>query len=143
FSFESPEPRDVQRLKAAYPQGVYTFDGITADGEPYHSTSALNHALPATVAFIRPKADARAVGTHDVQIAWTPVKHLAAYIIEIQHAALGVELTAKLPAPASTFAVPNGYLLPGEQYQLSIGTISKEGNISFVETTFTTAENAK
>jgi len=35
--------------------------------------------------------------------------------------------------------VPDGFLLPGTEYQLAIGTVSAEGNVSFVETTFTTA----
>jgi hypothetical protein len=38
-----------------------------------------------------------------------------------------------------TFVVPDGFLLSGTQYELSIGTVTDAGNISFVETTFTTA----
>jgi hypothetical protein len=36
--------------------------------------------------------------------------------------------------------VPNGFLLPGMEYQMAIGTVSGEGNISFVETSFTTEQ---
>jgi hypothetical protein len=36
-------------------------------------------------------------------------------------------------------AVPNGLLIPGTKYHLGIGTVSDEGNVSFVETSFTTA----
>src|SRR3989304_4358433 len=32
FVFESPEPKDVAGLKSAYPEGTYTFTGLTAAG---------------------------------------------------------------------------------------------------------------
>ncbi len=35
-------------------------------------------------------------------------------------------------------AVPDGFLLPGKEYKIAIGTVTEEGNASFVETTFTT-----
>jgi hypothetical protein len=80
------------------------------------------------------------MGAKNVNITWTPVKNLAAYIIKIEQRTLGVNLKAILPASVTTFAVPDGFLLPGTQYQLAIGNVSNDGNISFVETTFTTAE---
>lgn len=138
YNFESPEPRDVLRLKAVYPQGEYIFSGTTVSGDKYRSASRLSHELPPAISFLRPAAGARGVAVKDLEIAWTPVKDVAAYILEIQHDKLGVELKVKLPASTATFAVPNGLLLPGEAYQLSIGTVSDEGNISFLETTFTT-----
>jgi hypothetical protein len=139
FRFESPEPRDVGSLKSAYPEGVYTFAGTTASGDALYGKSTLVHKLPATASFLRPGTGARGVGTKDFKIAWTPVKNLAAYIIKIKQKKLDTNLTAKLPGSVATFAVPNGFLLPGTEYQLGIGTVSTEGNISFVETTFTTA----
>lgn len=139
FRFESPEPRDVESLKSAYPEGVYTFAGATAAGDKFYGESSLNHKLPATASFLRPGAGAKGVGAKDLEITWTPVKNLAAYIIEIEQEALDVHITARLPGSVATFAVPDGFLLPGTEYQLSIGTVTDEGNISFVESTFTTA----
>ena len=139
FLFESPEPGDVESLKSAYPEGVYTFAGATAAGAKLHGESTLNHKLPVTATILRPRAGALGVGIKDLEIAWTPAKNLAAYIIEIEQDELNVNLTAKLPVSAAAFAVPNGFLLPGTEYKVSIGTMTDEGNISFVETTFTTA----
>ena len=139
FRFETPEPGDVKSLKSAYPEGVYTFAGVTAAGGKLHGKSTLNHKLPATASFLRPGAGARGVGAKNLKITWTPVKNLAAYIIRIEQRKVGVNLTAKLPGSVGTFAVPDGFLLPGMEYQLAIGTVSDEGNISFVETTFRTA----
>ena len=139
FRFETPEPRDLKSLTSAYPAGVYSFAGATAAGERLQGKATLSHTLPATVSFLRPKADARVVGAKNLKVAWTPVKNAAAYMIKIEQSKLGVNLTSTLPGSASTFAVPDDFLRPGTEYQLAIGTVSPQGNISFVETTFTTA----
>ena len=139
FSFESPEPRNIDSIKAAYPEGVYTFEGITAAGDKLHGKSALNHKLPGTVSFLLPAAGARNVRTQILEITWTPVKKADAYLIEIEQDELDIQISAKLPGTVTGFAMPAGFLLPDTEYQLSIGTETVEGNISFVETTFTTA----
>ena len=139
FRFESPEPADFESLRSAYPEGVYTFTAASAVGDKLQSKSTLIHKLPATASFLRPEAGARGVGVKDLEITWTPIKGLAAYIIKIEQDELQVSITARLPGSVSKFAVPDGFLLPGTEYQLGIGTVTNEGNISFVETTFTTA----
>jgi len=139
FRFESPEPGDVKSLKSAYPEGAYTFAGATAAGDKLHGKSTLSHKLPATASFLRPKAEARGVDAKNLKITWAPVKNLAAYIIYIEQDELDVNFTAKLPGAVTKFTVPDGFLLPGTEYMLGIGAVTEEGNISFVETTFTTA----
>jgi len=139
FRFESPEPKDVKGLKAAYPEGVYTFSGTTASGGKLNGKATLNHTLPATAGFVQPKAEAEGVGIKNLKVSWTPVKNVAAYIIYIEQDELKVELTARLPGTVAAFAVPDGFLLPGTEYVLGIGTVTKEGNASYVETSFTTA----
>jgi hypothetical protein len=140
FRFESPEPGNVESLKSAYPEGLYTFAGTTADGDKLSGEAVLSHRLPATATFLHPGIDTRDVGARDLEISWTPVENLAACVIYIEQDELDVNLTAKLPGSATAFAVPNGFLLPGTEYMLGIGTVGEEGNISFVETTFTTAD---
>lgn len=139
FRFESPERGDVASIKAAYPEGVYTFDGATAAGVKFHGTSTLRHALPATARGVRPGAGAEGVPAQGLVIAWTPVTKVTAYIVSIEQEELDVSLTARLPGSATSFAVPDGFLRPGTEYVLAIGTVTSEGNTSFVETTFTTA----
>ncbi|MGH7527377.1 MAG: hypothetical protein ACREMX_11820, partial [Gemmatimonadales bacterium] len=75
----------------------------------------------------------------DLEITWTPVRNLAAHLVKIEQPDLDVEITARLPGSVASFAVPNGFLVPGTEYQLGIGTVTDEGNISLVETTFQTA----
>jgi hypothetical protein len=139
FRFESPEPKNTARLKAAYPEGVYTFTGATAGGVNLRGESRLSHRLPPAASFGRPGADAKGVALRGVEISWAPVKDLAAYIVYVEQHDLDVEVTAKVPATVTTFAVPDGFLRAGTEYQVGLGTVNREGNISFVETTLTTA----
>ena len=130
FRFESPEPRDIESLKSAYPEGAYTFAGATAAGNKLYGQSRLNNRLPATATFLRPGDRARGVVAEDVEITWTTVKNIAGYILEIKQDELDVNITAKLPGSAAAFAVPAGFLITGTQYKLSIGTVTDEGNIA-------------
>lgn len=138
FRFESPEPKDVNSLKAAYPEGVYTFSGTTASGLKLSSKSTLTHTLPTPTSFIQPQAEAEEVATENVTITWKPVKNVTAYLVYIEQEEMGLNVSAKLPGTASSFDVPDGFLLPSTEYTLGIGTETKEGNASYIETSFTT-----
>jgi hypothetical protein len=140
FEFESPEPSDVAGLKAAYPEGAYRFSGATAAGKEFRGESVLSHALPATTSFVRPAAGARGVPARDLEIGWTAVAGVSGYVVEIEQDDLDVHLEARLPAAATSLRVPDGLLRPGVEYELGIATVSEAGNVSFVETSFTTAE---
>ncbi len=139
FRFESPEPTDIEGLKAAYPQGAYRFTAATSDGLHFSSESALNHKLPATTSILQPAAEAEGVSVEALQITWNPIRGLAACLITIEQEDMDLYVSAKLPGSATTFSVPNGFLLPGIEYKIAIGTVTEEGNASFLETTFTTA----
>jgi hypothetical protein len=139
FRFESPEPKDVASLKSAYPEGAYTFAGWTAGGDTLGGESTLSHRLPAPATFVQPRAEAKDVPTKGLVITWPPVKDISAYIVKIEQDDLGENIAARIPAAAPQFVVPAGFLRAGTEYQLGIGTVSDKGNISFVETTFTTA----
>jgi hypothetical protein len=139
FRFESPEPSDVAGLKAAYPEGVYTFAGATTGGTILRGESRLSHKLPAPAAFVRPAPEATGVAVRGFEIRWIPQKDLAACIVYIENHDLNVEITARVPGSVSAFAVPDGFLRAGTEYQVGLGTVNREGNISYVETTLTTA----
>ena len=138
FRFETPEPRDLKSLTAAYPEGVYTFTGTTTAGAKLHGKATLSHRLPATTSFLQPKGNARGVDATK-KITWSPVGSVAAYIVKIEQSKLGLNLSSTVPGTVAAFGVPEGLLRPGTEYKLAIGTVSEQGNISFVETTFTTA----
>jgi hypothetical protein len=139
FHFESPEPTDVAALKKAYPEGVYTFMGTTADGARLRSKAKLSHKLPPPTSFVSPEAAARNLPSKGLKISWAPVQGVAGYTLELSPAKSSAHLEAKLPASATSFNVPEGLLVPGDKCQLGIGTVSSAGNVSVIETTFTTA----
>ena len=139
FRFESPEPKDVEGVKTAYAEGVYKYHGYSINGKKFYSESTLNHNLPSTVSFLQPGADEEDVIIEGLKIKWSPVENLAAYIIEIDQDEMDVNLFVKLPGSVTEFSVPEGFLHSGLEYTLAIGTVAKDGNSSFVETSFTTA----
>ena len=143
FRFETPEPRDLKTLRSAYPEGVYAFAGVATGGEKLRGEATLHHALPATTSFVSPKAGAAGVATKNLKITWSPVKNLTAYTLNLEQRGKSASLTAHVPGSVSSFPVPDGLLLPGTEYQLALGTVSKTGNISLVETTFRTAANPR
>ena len=138
FMFESPEPQDVANLKAAYPEGEYVFSGVTFSGATLSGRATLHHALPPTATFVRPMPESKDVRVRGLSLAWTPVAGVDGYIVGIEQKDLGLNVTAKLPATASTFVVPEGFLTPNTDYVMELGTVMKDGNASFVETTFRT-----
>lgn len=140
FQMESPEPGDVASLKSAYPEGTYQFSATDAEGINFRGEATLSHALPATVSFQTPGEEEEDVEIEDLQITWTPpAGEVAAYIVEIEQDELEVSILANLPGDATAFPVPANFLVPGMEYTFQIGTVSETGNISFVETSFTTA----
>ena len=53
---------------------------------------------------------------------------------------LKASVTAHLPGSASTFVVPDGFLSPGTEYKMAVGTVTQDGNASYIEGMFTTAK---
>lgn len=140
FQMESPEPADVASLKSAYPEGTYQFSATDAEGTRFTGEATLSHQLPATASFQYPAEEAEDIPFEGLAVTWPAVAGIAAYIVEIEQDELEVNVTARLPGDATSFAVPDGFLRAGTEYALSIGTVTENGNISFVETSFTTAE---
>jgi hypothetical protein len=139
FNLESPEPRDDGRLQAEFPAGPYRFLGNTLDGTALQGTATLSHALPPAASIISPRAGQAGVPVAGLRIEWRPVPGLVACIVTIEQERTGREIRADLAGTATAFVVPDGFLVPETKYKLSIGTVSREGNRSFVETQFMTA----
>jgi hypothetical protein len=139
FRFESPEPTDVPGLKKAFPEGEYTFVGSTSSGTQFKDKATLKHKLPPTTSFVFPKAEARNVPAHGLKISWKPVKGVIGYTVELDPSKSSAHLEMKLPETVTSFTVPDGILANGGKCQLGIGTVSRDGNVSVIETTFSVA----
>jgi hypothetical protein len=138
FRFETPEPGDSNTLKAAFPEGAYEFSGRTISGTKLVGKSTLNHRLPATATFTQPAPEATDVPSKNFKMSWSAVKDVAAYIVTIDQQELDASFMVRLPGSSTSFALPDGFLVGGTKYKMAIGTVTGEGNTSFVETTFTT-----
>jgi hypothetical protein len=137
---ESPEPKNDGTLQADFPTGVYKFTGTSVAGATLGGEATLSHRLPPITRIVRPRPDEKNVPAAGLQIRWNPVKEAAAFIIVIEHEKTRREIRASLLASATTFTVPEGFLAPGLEYKVAIATVAKDGNRSFTETSFTTAE---
>ena len=140
FRIETPEPRDVQALKAAYPEGTYKFSGKTVSGDILVGQSKLSHRLPTPVTFKSPAPGAKGVPIRNFVVSWGTVPGVAFYTLELEQDEQNLKITATLPASSASFALADGILLPGKEYQLGIGAVGADGNVSVVETSFTTGK---
>jgi hypothetical protein len=139
LTLESPEPKNNGSIQADFPEGAYRFTGTTTKGARLQGEATLSHKLPGPVSLVRPRADEKNVPVIGLRIGWNPARNLAAYLVVLEDEKLGREMSVNLPAAATSFAVPDGFLASGTEYKLAIGTVAKDGNKSFVEITFTTA----
>lgn len=140
FRFESPEPVDVASLKAAYPEGEYIFSGKTFSGTTLAGRATLSHQLPPIATIVSPTLDAHGVPAGSLQVTWRAAAGLASCIVEIKQEDTGANVTARLPGSSTSFVPPKGFLAAGAKYKVAVGTVGLEGNISFVETRFSTVK---
>lgn len=139
LSFESPEPMNDGRVQADFPAGTYTFLGTGVDGGSLEAKTTLSHDFPAPAAFLHPSPDAKAVATKGLRVRWKAVHGLDALVVVVEDESSGREVRANLAGDVTSFAVPDGFLRPAAEYKLAIGTVAKDGNATFIETSFTTA----
>ena len=140
FTLETPEPQDDGSLRAAFPEGEYTFTAESVSGARFKSDVHLSHELPKVVQFKTPAEDAEDVPVQGLVVQWSAVPGVEAILLEIEQEDSGVTLLVRLPGDADSFSVPEGFLTADTEYTLSIGTVADGGNSSFVETGFATAD---
>ena len=140
LSLESPEPKNDGRVQADFPAGAYTFSGIGTAGERLEGKAMLSHKFPEPASFVQPRPDAKNVPIKGLRVGWKAVAGLDACVVVIEHEASGRTVKATLAGNATSFPVPDGFLLPDTEYKVAVGTVAKDGNSSFIEAGFTTAK---
>jgi hypothetical protein len=135
---ESPEPKNDGTLQADFPAGIYKFTGIPTSGTAMQGEATLSHTFPGAVRVTQPRAGERAVPTKALQIKWNAARDAAGYVVVIEQEQSGREVRADLINTVKEFMVPDGFLLPGLEYKLAVGTIGKDGNRTVAETDFVT-----
>ena len=134
---ETGEP-SVNAVLEAYPAGTYLLRGKTLAGMRFENAIELTHALLAAPELVFPMDGDEGVPTANLTIQWLPDPGAVGWVIEVEQDELGVNVTAELPAGTSTFSVPNGFLVPGVEYEFGIHALHPDGNVIVTEGAFTT-----
>jgi hypothetical protein len=140
FEFESPEPAGAAIL-GAYPQGIYRFTGRSVGGEWFYGEARLSHLMPPAPVIMTPVAESQ-VPAAALRVEWSAVPGLRKVVIELENESVDPEqvLSVELPGNATSFDVPAAFMQPGSDYQVGISAVGQNGNISVVETVFTTSD---
>jgi hypothetical protein len=139
LSLESPEPKRDGSLSKDFPAGLYRFTGTVTTGATLQGEATLSHKFPDAARLVQPRPNEKNVPITGMQVKWNKVKDAAAFILVIEQEKTRREFKVNLPGTVTAFTVSDGFLAPGLEYKLAIGTVAKDGNRSFTETSFVTA----
>ncbi|MCI0586197.1 MAG: fibronectin type III domain-containing protein [Planctomycetes bacterium] len=135
---ESTEPASTAVL-AAFPEGRYRFHGVSVGGERLFGEATLSHALLAAPTVTSPASGATDVPLTGVTASWTPTPGVTRYIVEVEEEDVETSsLVVSVPGTSTSFAIPDGWLLPGTTYQIGVGAVGPNGNVTVYEHLFTT-----
>ncbi len=149
---ESAEPSfDILSLKKfleRFPEGNYTFNATTVDGQTLNGKAKLSHAIPAGPAIVRP-LDGTGVNPNNTVIEWSPVTTpfpntaSAVTIVGYQVIVERVKPTLRvfsvdLPATATKVTVPPEFMESKTVYKFEVLAIEASGNQTIREGEFET-----
>lgn len=140
FSLESPEPKNEEGLREDFPQGVYNFTATSMSGALLKGSGRLSHETPIASSLVVPRDGQADVPVNGLKVQWTPVAGVGNYVIILEDEDSDLELEVELPAAVTSFNVPEGYLNPGTEYKLAVGTVAPGGGRTFVEIAFSTVK---
>jgi hypothetical protein len=138
LALESPEPTDDRIMRADFPPGAYRFEGTTTKGAKLRGEARLSHVFPPPAEFEYPRPDQKDVPAATLTLRWSVPEGIESCIVVIEQANSAYEIRAQLPSSARTFTVPEGFLRNDQAYKFAIGTVAKDGNLTFIETGFAT-----
>jgi hypothetical protein len=146
FLLESAEPPDLDAVLGSFPEGEYTFTGQTVTGDCLKGTASLSHDIVPATQLLTP-AEEEVVPVDKLVLSWEPVDGVERYVVELNKeeddALPGSEMTFEVFPPTTSVAIPAHFLRPGSEYQFVVGTKTENGNVTFVELTFFTADLPK
>lgn len=134
---ESPEPRDMNQIKADFPEGTYRFEATLVDGATLRAEVMLQHALPSAPTLSVPREGQTELPAKGAKVRWEPPADAAAVQVVLKERKGQRELRVTLPGNSTVFAIPDGFLVPGSKYEIAVGSIHQSGNRSYQEIEFT------
>lgn len=135
---ETGEP-DLETVLNAFPAGMYELSGKTLEGQRFRNTVELTHSLLAAPEILFPADGDDDIPVFGLVVQWVPNPGATSWLVELEREDdLPGKIVATLPAGTSTFAAPEGFLLPGVEYQVGVRAINADGNVTVSELTFVT-----
>lgn len=134
---ETGEP-DLQTVLEAFPEGIYELNGITPQGGLVLATLELTHELPLAPTIEYPEDGASDIPTSGLVIRWAAGPSARGWVVEVENDDLLVAVLATLPAGTTSFAVPDGFLAAGVEYDFGVRAIHENGNVAVTEASFVT-----
>ncbi len=138
ITLETPEP-SLAAVTQAYPAGTYQFLGLSVENQFVYGTVTLSHQLPAPAVIANPQNGAVNVPRTGVVASWAASAGATSYRIELDQDALGLVLNADIPVGVTSFAIPDNWIQPGEECELSIAAVRADGNLIVSQVVFTAA----
>ncbi len=143
FSESNEPPFDefpLDEFKKLFPEGRYTFQGTTIEGERLTGRARLSHDFPDGPQTTTP-ADGATVGSQGLVVKWGPgdqprgVEITGYRVIVTREEPLRV-FSADLRPSVRRLRIPTSFLERDTEYQLEIQAIEKSGNQTSTDTTF-------
>jgi hypothetical protein len=152
--FESREPPNaefpIDRIRADFPEGDYTFAGIDFEGTPRVGTATFSHAIPAPPTVVAPElvpdfeeADPPAIPPSGLTVEWEAVNEtidgdpvtITGYEVIVTDEEADdpdgfarPEFDVHVPADQLSLTVPDDFLRPDRLYELEVLAIEDSGN---------------
>jgi hypothetical protein len=140
LEFESPEPSDIELVKAAYPEGPYSFHATTVDGQQLCGSHWLTHTLPKPALIVAPSHD-EIVPLESLTVVWIAVSTATGYTLELENERSGQELSIQISAEETTFSIPAEWLEANTSYKIGVMVKNQDGNKIQFESSFSTSIN--
>ena len=120
----------VQAVLQAYPEGEYTALARSTDGEWFVIAIDFSHELPDEPVIL----SSTSVPVNGAVVMWAADSEVDEWILEIENDELDLFLLVELPGSATQFAIPDGFLVSGEEFGLELmAEGSASDNLSAVE----------
>jgi hypothetical protein len=133
----------LAELFALFPEGLYTFEGRSEEGERVRAKARFSHRIPGAPHILTPQEGVPQHRTNTV-IDWEPVTspagvQIAGYEVIVSGDGI-TEMSIKVPAWLTRLRVPPEILRPGKEYGFEVLAIEKNGNQTIFEGSFETAD---
>jgi hypothetical protein len=149
---ECAEPElTLEELFDLFPEGIYTFQVRTSEGDAIESEATLSHVIPAPPEIVAPDEGSVLEANDPLTIEWERVDEpilpglgdveIVGFhvVVEREDPAPLVVFTADLPADTTAVRVPPQFLEPGASYKFEVLQIDVSGNQTIAESEFETA----